>query len=130
MSHVFYVCTLSKPPLGRGYTTNTKMKKVLYLLIVCLVALSSCKKEDNGTPGSLQGTVWKTPGEGELIQVTFHSGTRFSEYYHYKTYEYTDYGTYTYNPPVITFQFEDGYTLSGTIEGNVLDYNGAKLVKQ
>lgn len=120
--------------MGHGYTTNTKMKKVLYLLIVCLVALSSCKKEDNNAANSLQGTSWEATSTYEDLGITFNANNKFTERYVYRGnnqyQESYDYGTYTYNPPVVTLTYNDGYVLVGRIDGDRFNLEGETLYKK
>lgn len=114
------------------------MKKLLFLLAaVSLVALGSCKKDDDGD--SLAGTSWKVSGTetwdgGSYTWSTTVSFTSASTgiiaYVDSDVVDnYTENFTYTYTPPTVTATI-DGETITGTINGNKLTIEGEVLTKQ
>ena len=101
------------------------MKKILFVLILALpFVFNSCSDDKDGT--TLSGTTWeyyKDFGEGFIIKMTY----KFTE----KTFSYAGFsqlasekvelsgsGTYTYNPPTVSFYYGDGEAVTATISGS------------
>lgn len=71
----------------------------------------------------------------KTLGITFNANNKFTERYVYRGnnnqyQESYDYGTYTYNPPVVTLTYNDGYVMVGRIEGNTFTLEGTTLFKK
>lgn len=105
------------------------LKKNVSFLMISLMALTlttvSCSKDDDkddDAKPSLVGTVWKQTGSYWVETITF-AATTYSDTYiedDWKEPEGVS-GTYTYkDPSIIMINSNDGYTRTGTINGNVM----------
>lgn len=100
------------------------MKKILFLLTMLpLFTFTACSSDDDENDYSLNGTVWTNEEDG-LRELKF-TKTEFTFKYVYENDEKNEAGTYTYNPPIVSFKavnkgannFE---TLSATIKDDKL----------
>ena len=110
-----------------------KMKKVLFVLLACVVAFASCSKDDDEHGNDeLVGTNWiYEENLGSYIwseDITFNSVDKFTYHYMEKTGDHvTDEGkatgSYKYNPPIVTGSITmDGVKVS--LKGEV---NGSRM---
>lgn len=113
------------------------MKKTIFLFLVILtIMVSSCKKDDNNGSSNLTGTTWvanySNDGQNYVYTIKFTSNTICSLSAVVTGVSISLTGTYTYEPPNVTLDFQgsEGGTLSGTINGKsmTLTDSGENLV--
>jgi len=113
------------------------MKKAIFLFIVLLtVVISSCKKDSNSDPSNLAGSTWVShtsiDDQNYVYTIKFTSNTVCSLSAVVTGVSISLTGTYTYEPPNVTLDFQgsEGGTLTGTINGKsmTLTDSGEDLV--
>ena len=115
---LYQVLTHLKP------TAMKTIKTSVFTMGIILFTLYACDKNDSDTTNHLTGTTWVCDtnyfDQDYYYRITFTSENEF-DYYENGFFEFEDYGTYKYNPPVIEITLW-GITIEGSIEGNKLYY--------
>lgn len=110
------------------------MKKILFLLAMLPMFLfTACSSDDDENDYSLDGTTWINDEDG-LRELKF-AKKEFTFKYVYENEEDNDAGTYTYNPPIVSFtavnrETNKVETQSGTIQGNKLTFGEVVYTKK
>lgn len=110
------------------------MKKILFLLaILPIFVFTACSSDDDENDYSLDGTTWINDEDG-LRELKF-AKQDFTFRYVYENEEDNDAGTYTYNPPIVSFtavnrETNKVETQSGTIQGNRLTFGEVVYTKK
>ncbi len=101
------------------------MKKVLFLLFTVLAFMSCSSDNDNDAIGTLNGTTWISPDDGDGIRTLIFASNTYTYKVEYAGEVQTSSGSYTYNPPKVMMK-EGANTLSATISDTKLTTDPTK----